>query len=61
MRIQKIIIQFEPTSDAEHPHASQVEMFDGKWTADGPVYSRYTGVIHEIWQILRRMIKNGEE
>jgi hypothetical protein len=61
MRIHKIIIQFEPSNDKELPHASQVEMMDGKWTADGPVYNRYTGVIHEIWQVLRKMIKNGEE
>lgn len=61
MKIKSITIELDPyQEDFNYEHASKLVFYDGKWTTDGPVQSRYTGLMHEIWKLARTYIKMEE-
>lgn len=66
MKIYRITIQFEPARDkhgvAESAdHATEIVFEEGKWQANGPVFSRFLASCHEIWQVLRRSLQETGE
>lgn len=32
----------------------------GMWTVSAPLYSRFFAALHEVWQVLRDAVKQGE-
>ena len=49
--IKSIIIEFESEKDTEH--ATKAIFSRGKWTFNGPAYSRYHALVNEIWKVVR--------
>ena len=55
--VKRILIEFDTAHDeASLPHATTMEFVNGKWEANGPVFSRFGQMAHEIWQVVRKHI-----
>ena len=54
MKVKRIVVEFEPDdSEIEKGHATRAEFTDGKWEANGPMFSRLHAALHQVWQLLR--------
>ncbi len=57
MRIKSIEITLEQDEEHTESHATTLFFEKGRWTVDGPVYSRFMNMAHKIWQVARESIK----
>lgn len=51
MEIERIEIRLKPGEG--ETHATEIVFENGQWRANGPIYSRISGALHEIWKLLR--------
>lgn len=52
MNVKSIKIELV-LDEKEEGHATLIEFKDGMWTANGPMFPRISGVLNEIYQLLR--------
>jgi len=63
MKVKSIVIVFEkdPGVDGDTEHALNMIFSNGQWMTQGPVYSRYMMLAHEIWQLVRRDVNKDNK
>lgn len=58
MKVKRIIIELEPDI-LDHKDVVFTELlFDsGRWSTNVPVYSKYTEMMHKVWQTIKPYIR----
>lgn len=56
MKIKRIIIELEPGEHDLPGHAEVIEFHLGMWVCHGPIYSRITPCLHEVWKTIKAAV-----
>lgn len=61
MFVKKIVIEFEPATPTspvgDMAHATQAVFEKGQWTFNGPIYSRFGEMLHQVWAVVRDAVR----
>lgn len=56
MRIKSITIELDLEKGDIDSHATVINFSNGTWVASGPLYSRLTPMLHEVWKTIKTAV-----